>query len=348
MSKRRDLLRSVAHTIADYRAGEIDAPTPDHVDRWISQFDEVVQVPLLSEIDCVFKKTYFSKADVTKFFAHQIKHEKLAGAKPCGFWRTSHILDIQEHGQSQAEIRKLFGEALKQQCDLEIEDCGSADGAFIYLDDVLFSGGRIGSDLSNWIATQAPTNSTVHILVIATHRLGEWQCTERLKKAAAAAKKQLELHCWAAGRFENRLKYRDTSEVLWPAVIPEDSALQAYIAEEKKFPFTPRQPGGKPEHAVFSSEEDRQLLERELLLAGMRIRSFSQNPSPALRPLGFSAFGLGFGSMIVTFRNCPNNSPLALWWGDPDATPGHPFRNWYPLLPRKTYAPEVDFDEINF
>ena len=35
---------------------------------------------------------------------------------------------------------------------------------------------------------------------------------------------------------------------------------------------------------------------------------------------------LGFGSLVVTFRNCPNNAPLALWAGDP----------WYPLFPRRT------------
>lgn len=44
------------------------------------------------------------------------------------------------------------------------------------------------------------------------------------------------------------------------------------------------------------------------------------------RPLGNMVLEtLGFGSMLVTFRNCPNNSPLALWAGDP----------WYPLFPRK-------------
>ena len=339
LSKRGDLLESIANTVADYRAGEIPEPTPDHVDRWISQFNEAIQVSLLREIDHVFKKTYFSKADVTRFFAHQIKNKKLVGKDPYEFWRTAHLLNIQQQGQSQTEINELFGEALKEQLNLEIKECGSDGGAFIYLDDVMYSGGRIGTDLSAWIANEAPAISTVHILVIATHRLGEWQCTNRLNNDATAAGKELELRCWASARFENRFKYRDSSAVLWPATIPEDAALQAYIAEEKKFPFKPRQPSEKLEHTIFSSEENRQLLERELLLAGFRIRSFSQNPSPALRPLGFSVFGLGFGSMIVTFRNCPNNSPLAIWFGDPDATPGHPFKNWYPLFPRKTYTP---------
>ena len=98
----------------------------------------------------------------------------------------------------------------------------------------------------------------------------------------------------------------------------------------------------------FSSEDVRMLLDREMLLDGMLIRSFSQSPSRALSPLGFSAYGLGFGSMIVTYRNCPNNTPLALWWGDPEAPSNHPFSRWYPLLPRKTYNEEVDLDDFPF
>jgi hypothetical protein len=170
---------------------------------------------------------------------------------------------------------------------------------------------------------------------------------ERLKKAAVAAGKTTAFHCWAAVRFENRKRYRAMSEVLWPTVLPDDALLKEYMAHEEKFPFEPRQLGGKLEHELFSSEEGRQLLERELLLAGIRIRSFSQNPGRALRPLGFSAFGLGFGSTIVTYRNCPNNSPLALWWGDPNAGANHPFSKWYPLFPRKTYAPAIDLDGID-
>ena len=338
MSEREDILSSIANTIQDYRAGDLPTPTPNHVDRWVRQFGADVQVPLLTELDHVLKKTYFSRETVRHFFANQINHADLVGTDPSDFWKAAHILDIQQHGHSQSEIRQLFAEALKEQCALNLDDCGSADGAYIYLDDVLFTGGRIRTDLSQWISDAAPAGSTVHILVIATHRLGEWQCIERLKQVAVDAGKEIQFHCWAAIRFENRKANRNTSEVLWPAELPQDEALLAYVAEEKKFPFQPRQPGAKLKHGVFSSEVGRQLLENELLLAGMRIRSFSMNPSRVLRPLGFSPFGLGFGSMLATFRNCPNNAPLALWWGDANAALGHPFRNWHPLLPRKTYA----------
>lgn len=348
MIERQTLLESIAQTTADYRTGELPAPTPDHVDRWACQFDTEVQTPLLQELDHVLKQTYFARARVRHIFGAQIAHTTLAGDQPCDYWRKAHFLDIQQNGHSQAEIRQLFGEALKTQCGLDIEQCGADGGDFIYLDDVLFTGGRIGADLSSWIAKAAPANCTVNVLVIGAHRFGEWKCEDRLKEAAKDAGKALTFKFWAALRVENRKAYRSTSEVLWPAVIPNDAGLKAYMADEQRFPFEPRLPGGKLEHQIFSSEDGRQLLERELLLAGMRIRSFSQNPSKALRPLGFSPFGLGFGSMIITYRNCPNNVPLAFWWGDPEVGACHPFSKWYPLFPRKTYTQDIDFDVIDF
>jgi hypothetical protein len=334
---RQELLASIATMIADYRRGDIPEPNANHVERWIDQFDEDVQLPLMREL---------SHTLVSSFFAHHIRHDGLAGADPCRFWREAHLLNIQQQGRSQSEIRDLFGRALEEQCGIEsLDDCGSANGAFIYLDDVLFTGSRIGNDLAAWIVADAPTNATVHILVIATHRFGEWKCSERLKNEAAKANRRIAFNIWAALRLENRVHYQSSSEVLWPAVIPDDDALKAYVAEEQRFPFKPRMPGGKLEHDLFSSEAGRQLLEREFLLAGMRIRSFCRDPSRSLRPLGFSPFGLGFGSTIVTYRNCPNNAPLALWWGNPDAPKHHPFSKWYPLLPRSTYGQEDEFND---
>lgn len=345
MKTRAELLTSIATTIQDYRAGEIPQPTPAHVDRWVKQFGAEVQLPLLAELDHVLDKTYFSREVVSGFFAHQIQQKKIAGDNPCAFWQRANFLNIQAHGQSQTEILGLFGEALVAQCGIAVDNCGSEDGPFIYLDDVLFSGGRIGSDLKTWIQDDAPAKAAVHILVIGTHRLGEWQSLEGLKTAAKEAGKNISFSCWAAIRFENRKKYKNSAEVLWPAVVPNDAVLAAYMALETKWPFEPRAAGGVLENKLFSGEPGRQLIEQELLLAGVKIRAGCQDPKRSMRPLGFSAFGLGFGSMVVTYRNCPNNCPLALWWGDANATSGA--MHWYPLLPRKTYAqsdPLADFD----
>src|SRR5690606_18685353 len=113
-------------------------------------------------------------------------------------------------------------------------------------------------------------------------------------------------------------------------------SVQAYAAAQR-FGFEPRTAGGKTEHPVFSGEDGRQLLEREMLIAGVRIRGFAANPKDIVRPLGYGPFSLGFGATVVTYRNCPNNCPLAWWWGDPSQPSHSPLSKWYPLFPRKVY-----------
>lgn len=99
MKTRNELLTSIATTIQDYRAGEISKPTPADCGQW-KQFDVAVQLPLLSELDHVLDKTYFSKAVVSGFFENQIQQQKIAGDNPCAFWQRANFLNIQAHGTS--------------------------------------------------------------------------------------------------------------------------------------------------------------------------------------------------------------------------------------------------------
>ncbi len=348
MNERQKLLESIASTTADYRAGEIAAPTPQRADRWVRQFDAAAQIDLLRELDHVLTRTYFSKTQVAEFLKGLVGENKLTGKSPCDYWKKAHFLRIQKNGHSQRDLLAIFDEVLNAKCGFKTASCGKGGGDFVYLDDAIFSGGRVGNDLTSWIERDAPEQTVVHVVVVATHAFAEYKMPQRIAQAATDQKKKITLCLWRIAEFENKLANRYSSEVLWPARLPDNAELRAYLDEEKKFPFKPRQPGGKTKHDVFRSEEGRQLLEGELLMAGMRIRSFSQNPSHSLRPLGFSPFGVGFGSLIITFRNCPNNCPLALWWGDPAAPADHPFSKWYPLFLRKTYASAsaADFDAI--
>lgn len=327
------LLKSIAFTIKDYRAGEIAEPTHEHVNRWIEQFDDDVRIPLLTELNHVFNSTYFSKEKITLFFNRLVNSEKIAGTDPCAYWKKTNFLKIQQYGHSQEEMLKLFDDSLYEQCGFRIDSCGVPEGDYVYIDDIMFSGSRVGNDLSLWIEKHAPTNAKVHVIVTIMHSSGEYFVTKRLVQAVETSRKNIEISYWRSTTVENRKGYKNASEVLWPAVLPDNELVTKYLAQPQKYPFEPRIPDGKL--GPFSSEEGRQLLESELLIAGLKIRALSQNPKDILRPLGFSPFGLGFGSMFVTFRNCPNNCPLALWWGDPSATYG-PFL-WYPLFRRKTY-----------
>ena len=323
MSERNDLLVSVAGTIKDYRAGEIAEPTPEHVDRWISQFSRDAQVPVLRELDYVFKRTYISKAKMQRWL------EKIAADSPCEFWKGAHLLNIQKDGSSQREMCDLFVSILRRQCGHGAGHAGADEGNFIYLDDAIFTGNRVVDDLCGWIGEQAPKKATLRITVIALHTLGKYwiETNERLERIKSD--KQVDV-LLKGHMLENRQAYRNRSDMLWPTeeVYSDDN-------------FHPRQPGyGKGK--FFSGEQGRQLLEREFLNTGIRMRGFARNPAPQLKPLGYTSRFFkgspGFGSLFVTYRNCPNTCPLALWWGDPAAQPSHPFSKWYPLLPRKTYG----------
>ena len=336
MSERDNLLNSIVNTVKDYRSGEIASPTPEHVDRWINQFERDVQVPMLREFDHVFKNTYLPRKRVLAFLDGLIKNQNLVGADPCDFWRKANFLRIQQNGHSQTEFLSLFDTVLESQCGFRTKDCGVSGDTFVYLDDVMFSGNRVGDDLTKWITEDAPDQATAYVIVMVIHTLGKWKISDRINREIENSEKNIQVKYWYCSTNENRKNSSKNAEVLWPAELPDNNdELNAYLARLHEFPFHPRELGGNPN--LFLSDEGRHVLERELTLAGIQIQNFSANPSDSLPPLGFSPFRPGFGSTIVTFRNCPNNCPLALWWGDPEADSNHPFSKWYPLFPRKTY-----------
>ncbi|KVT40464.1 MULTISPECIES: hypothetical protein [Burkholderia] len=344
MSEETDLHESIAHTIRTYRHGELATPTPEHVARWASQFTVPDRLNFLREFDHVIKQTFITEEGVKTFLGNLVKSEKFAGAAPATYWAGANFLTIQRAGQSQKAMVNLFAETLAQHCGLELKNCGSQGGDYIYLDDVLFTGGRVATDLIAWIEGSAPPKAIVHVIVMALHTSGLYYLSHtKLPQAIAKTGKDIKVRFWRSFELENQRNHRDTSQVLWPAAVPDDEAVQAYVASETRFPLVLRNPGRT--RGVFSSEEGRQLLEREFLIAGVKIRSLTQAPKDFIRPLGCSGFGVGFGSTIATYRNCPNNSPLALWWGDPNVNEGA--LHWYPLLSRKTYAaPENVFNEF--
>src|SRR5689334_15075084 len=103
MAERDDLLASIAATTADYREGDLTAPTPAHVERWINQFDTGAQLPILREMDHVLERTHFSRSRTREFLAGLFRTEKLVGDNPCAFWRNVRFLDIQGGGASQTQ-----------------------------------------------------------------------------------------------------------------------------------------------------------------------------------------------------------------------------------------------------
>lgn len=346
MTERSELLTSIAGHIKNFRAGEIPQPTPDHVDRWVSQFSPGNQLALLREFNHVIDKSFIEKDLVESFVDYLITNAKLVGADPASYWKTANFLRIQKDGMSQREMLKLFDEALQKKLGMDLKQCGMVGGDFIYLDDVLFSGNRVATDVEAWLKEKAPPVGNLNVIVMALYTGASYYLrSKRLKEAIERSGKKIEIKYWRMLEMENQLNRSASSDVFWPAIIPDEPLLRQYVASQR-YEIKVRAAGGSSH--FFASEGGRQLLEYEFTNAGLQIMSRIQNQRANQRPLGFSLFGFGFGSTLVTYRNCPNNCPLAYWWGDPTATSGA--LHWYPLLPRKTYqsAENIfkDFDDL--
>ena len=68
MTERQQLLESIATKSADYRAGDLAAPTAEHVDRWVKQFSTGVQLPIL-ERNATNIEARFGIGDIPDFRA---------------------------------------------------------------------------------------------------------------------------------------------------------------------------------------------------------------------------------------------------------------------------------------
>ena len=326
MSEREELLESLSETISDYRNGQVPKPSPIHVEKWVEQFDSPGRLPIPREMNHVLKQTYLPKSSVEEFLSGLVVNEKFTGGDHDFFWQSVRFLDIQEGGHSQSEMLKMFGDTLADKCGLSLSDCSGSSGTFVYLDDGVYTGNRVLGDLKSWMEADAPDQATVNVIVIALHRGGQYYAKTKLNEASRAAGKNISINWWWCVELEDRRTYTYSADVLRPTEIPDDQPVRDY-AESLKYAPQLRRPGSLGEKAVFSSEEGRHILEQEFLKAGVRIRSMCPYLNQYQRPLGNSVLEtLGFGSLIVTFRNCPNNAPLALWAGDP----------WHPLFPRKT------------
>ena len=324
------LLKSIADTISDYRADEFPTPTPQHVERWIKQFDDDVQLPMLAELAHVFKQTYIPRKSFNKFLSSVAKHGKLTGEDPHAFWKSTNFLDIQQGGNSQHEMLVAFNEILQNELGLTIQDCGSDSGAYLYLDDGIFTGMRIINDLKEWIESEAPLQAIVHIVVLCEYTYGKYYANRQLVKTANDFGKRIKFKFWAAKRYENRKAYSNFSDVLRPIEIPDDADTRLYADSlNNPYSLTLRTSTKMGDNTIFSSIEGRHFLEQELLKKGVQIRKVCLNLNEYQRPLGNMVLKeLGFGSLVVTYRNCPNNAPLAFWIDEPDV--------WYPLFPRKS------------
>ncbi|PNI03273.1 hypothetical protein C1N32_16870 [Vibrio diazotrophicus] len=332
------LITSISNIIIDYAAGEFGQLDEAHVRRWIAQFDEDDQEVILAETNRILKRTYITKDKFTAFISGLVSSKKFTGNDSRDFWSQVSLCDIQINGHSQRELVTLLSNTVFEQFEIR-PNINQDSEHHIYVDDFLFSGDRIKNDLKVWIRDTAPEKFNLSIVLMGFYRLGYWKVKQELENFAKSLNKNMTLDVWSIEnlRLENRLFNKNISHIFWPdESIMQIPSVNAYINEQE---CTPQfRVVNNLKNNIFSVDRRTQY-EHAMTKAGIKIRGYCREPSRIMKPLGYSTFkGFGFGGTVFSYRNCPNNAPLAFWWGNPkypDAD--HPFRQWYPLMQRKTY-----------
>jgi hypothetical protein len=325
---RERLAASIAETISDYRAGEIERPNSAHVQRWVSQFAPRAQISVLLEVDHILRRTYVSASKVDRWLEGHVDNRELHHGSPALFWASSTLLVRQAPGKSQQLLSTRLRDAVGAAHHVPIGSMPNLASRFVYIDDCLFSGRTLVRDLKSWIENEAPAEADLYILLLAHHAYGLEYARRVLGVAAGSAQKKVRVHVMSAREFEDRLAVFGAGEVLRPSVLPDDAVVRAYAAKLARDAYPPwlRYADAMPPSPLFFSPPTRDDLESEFLRVGCAL--LASCAEPVMRPLGFPVpFTYGFGALVVTHMNCPNNAPLALWWtrsGDA----------WHALMPR--------------
>ena len=326
----------LANIFKDYRSSERLNPTPQIIEQWVSQFTLANQQIILEEMIYIFNKMYVSEKKVDSFLLELITNKNLTKNNPKLFWSKVSLLNIQKNGQSQNIMVTKFKNLLRQQLNINVAINDYSKLHYIYLDDFLFSGMKLRTDLTTFMQN-TPFNAKIDIIYIGYFTSGQYYVQDIWLKNNNL--KNINMTIWRLIKLENKNNCQNSSDVLLPTNdILEYNLVNEYLQKQEK--YTIRDINQQPHYYcngnnIFSSEENRIIVEREFTLAGLKINSSIHDERKKLywKPLGITSLkGLGFGAMVLTYRNCPNNTPLALWWGDWDNNV-----IWTPLFQRKTY-----------
>ena len=338
---RQNLLASIANTISDYRLGEILPMTTDHVDRWVSQFDNHEQLIILSEMDHLLSKYYISKSKGESFLTEILISQKIFGSNPSETISYTQFLDIQRKGSSQKDLLKLANEITIKKYGVGINKSSLQPLVYLYIDDCLFSGSTVYYDVEKWL-DQAIPKTTIYLIFLGYYTSGKRYYIDN-KLIPLAKKREVAVKIGAFLKLDNLSWNESKYDCLWPKEIIDDEFVNNFvnIVNEKciEKSIKPRlfRPDTLPkQETLFSTPEARRIVESAFLRKGAYITSLPEKRQSSMRPMGYEFLeSLGFGSVFITYRNIANNCPLALWWGDTSFPPSHPFSKWYPLFPRK-------------
>jgi hypothetical protein len=331
----------LAQRLRDYRVGEIDPITDtgvsgfaDNVMRVCDWMDEDHRDAFLTGLLTSLGSSYWSRQDVLEVFR----------SEEFGASQTLHIVHIQEDESSQTTLVKLLRET--SSCGFD-ETQALDTSVLLYVDDATFTGRALARNL-NLLAEK------IELLPKTSRSLMVFHLLQYPAEVAPIVEPAVSRLATLGVTTVLRSTINGDSEGVSPwnlRIAPSAEMVSRPLVQR----FLRSHPALKPlaqnldtacksrihdgNDMLFDSDFERNTVTQALLDVGIKIRSVTQNWNNTMRPLGFvrepKSTSFGFGSMFCTFHNSANTSPLALWWGDPEAGSHSALSKWEPLLPRR-------------
>lgn len=140
------LAEEMAEILKDYRQSKGLNPKKENILKWVAQFNEENRLIILEEMIHIFKQRYLLENEVDGFLKDLISNTNLT-KNNLNFWEEVSLLQIQRNGKSQETMNEKFKRIIKEEKNIDITINDLTKKHFIHLDDFLFTGNRLKTDL---------------------------------------------------------------------------------------------------------------------------------------------------------------------------------------------------------
>lgn len=328
----------IYNIIKDYRNDEGVFITPDDITAWANQFGSDAEF-VVNEFAHLLPQVYCSKQDavtvIRSFIKDQFNYYRFKSIDE--YLQKTCFLQLQQQGKSQQALLDLLDGMVYEKTSRHLADYnGYEKTLYVYLDDVLATGGTIRGDIANWLKIDNHVEQlkqkkiNLELVLICVHTWGLNFMDYGLQKQYG----KVNIIKRYAYIISNHLKFYNQDLNIAIPVKDQPKDVHEYLAslDAKKYEDYAYRDAGKPVREVFfTNPENRVRYENLLLEKGLYIIRQIKDLKPNVRPLGlinpqYKTFGLG--THFFTWRNIPNNCPLVFWWN----VDGH---DWKPLFPPK-------------
>lgn len=335
---RNELIESaskIANCLSDYEKSQV---TTDSVMSWAIQFDNDAQF-VLDETAHFIDKIYFSKSRVESILKKWILELKNDFDSWESFLKDVLFINTQEgkNGveKSQNALYHIISDIIKKETGKAIEDyiCGPKK-VYVYADDILASGNTLRDGVTESIKQYNCQDKRYCCWIICCHSIQKTRTLNSIVKRVTGSfddspfRINLEKNFRCEYMIENGCRKgneNDYGNQLFNCIEPLDSDLSREIMSKNEVfgsvdSVHLLKDSEITEEKFFTSYENRkrytELIFKKSNMQLMEFLEIGAQDNPKYKPLGVTNRtdkSLGLGTLFITWRNIPNNCPLAFW-----------------------------------